>query len=150
MVRRRRHVVFAAAFLIVLAFFWIAFSVAVVHGDSMLPTYRSGEMVLVDRLNLLGAWTRGDVVLAKANNEHLIKRVFRLPGETLTEREAQQFRLVTDFFEPTHDAENPLRVPPGQVVILGDNAAVSDDSRLFGPIKTSEVVGRVLNAPRSR
>ena len=38
----------------------------------------------------------------------------------------------------------PVDVPPGEVFLLGDNRANSEDSRDFGPVREDEVVGRVL------
>jgi len=146
MPHKRRHLFAAVSFVILLVFLLTEFRIAVVHGDSMLPTYKNGQMVLVNRLPG-GRVSHGDVVLVKANDEVLIKRVYRLPGETLSLRDAYRFRHATEYFEPTHRSEAPLRVPDGRMVVLGDNSAVSDDSRSFGPIALSDVIGKVLNAP---
>lgn len=37
----------------------------------------------------------------------------------------------------------PLKVPPGQVFLLGDNREVSDDSRDWGTVPTAQIFGRV-------
>src|SRR5204863_4532239 len=95
------------------------FRLASVHGDSMLPTYKDGQYVLVNRLpGYSSRLNRGDVVLVRANNDILIKRVYRLPGETLTRRESWRFTSVKEYFEPTHNDESPLRVPAGFIVVL--------------------------------
>jgi signal peptidase I len=143
-----RQVLLATAGVLLLVFLLAEFRIVLVHGDSMLPTYHNGQTVVVNQLSIFGAhWKRGDVVLVRIGNEILIKRVFRLPGETLSEAESERFKRVKEFFEPTKRKEAPFRVPPGYVVVLGDNAAVSDDSRSFGPVKLSDVLGAVINAP---
>jgi signal peptidase I len=45
-----------------------------------------------------------------------------------------------------HDRSNmrALVVPAGSVFVLGDNRAESDDSRSFGPILESSIVGKAL------
>lgn len=114
----------------------------------MLPTYKDGQMVLVNRLpGFASRLKHGDVVLVRANNEILIKRVYKLPGEILNRSESWMFNNSKDYFEPTHKNDAPLKVPADFIVVLGDNAAVSDDSRSFGPVALTDVVGLVLNSP---
>lgn len=145
---RRRQIVAAVMFIVLLVFLLTEFRLASVHGDSMLPTYKDGQLVLVNRLpGYSSRLSRGDVVLVRANNDILIKRVYRLPGETISRAEAWRFGGVKEYFEPTHNLDVPLRVPNGFIVVLGDNAAVSDDSRNFGPVALTEIVGKVMNAP---
>ena len=36
------------------------------------------------------------------------------------------------------------RVPPGEFYMLGDNRAISCDSRYWGPIKGSSIIGKVV------
>jgi signal peptidase I len=146
--RGNRQVLLAAAGVVLLLFLLAEFRVVVIHGESMLPSYHDGQTVLVNQLTLFGShWKRGDVVLVRANNEILIKRIFRLQGETLTLAESRRFQGVKEFFEPTNRKDAPFKVPAGYVVVLGDNAAVSDDSRSFGPVKLSDILGSVFNAP---
>jgi signal peptidase I len=38
----------------------------------------------------------------------------------------------------------PVRVPPAQYFVLGDNRGASDDSRFWGPIPTAAIVGVVV------
>src|SRR5947207_4638782 len=70
MPRKRRHLIFAVSFVVLLVFLLTEFRLAVVHGDSMLPTYQNGQMVLVNRLASSGNKLKhGDVVLVRSNNE---------------------------------------------------------------------------------
>ncbi|WP_170135549.1 signal peptidase I [Nannocystis exedens] len=56
-----------------------------VHGPSMLPTLRDGDVMFVDKLRRGEVPARGDIVLFAGgdNGERLVKRVLALPGETL-------------------------------------------------------------------
>lgn len=38
----------------------------------------------------------------------------------------------------------PVKVPPGQYFVLGDNRAVSDDSRFWGPVPAGSIIGTVV------
>src|ERR1051325_11302490 len=117
MPRKRRHLIFAISFVVLLVFLLTEFRLAVVHGDSMLPTYKNGQMVLVNRLANSSRLNHGDVVLVRANYEILIKRVYRLPGELLSKRESLRFWRVKEYFEPTHRDDMPLRIPNGNIVV---------------------------------
>ncbi|MCY0988034.1 signal peptidase I [Nannocystis sp. ILAH1] len=55
-----------------------------VHGDSMIPTLRDGDVVFVDKLERGKVPARGAIVLFEGDGgEKLIKRVIALPGEAL-------------------------------------------------------------------
>jgi signal peptidase I len=151
MSRTRRQFIAVLVFLLVAGFFMTRFRLAVVHGESMMPTYRDGELVLVNKLGSEATnLQRGDVVLVRNGKDILIKRVVFLPGDILRGHDALAFRRVWQYFEQVPDPSSPiggmsLRVPQGTIVVLGDNPAVSDDSRLFGPVPIEDVIGRVVN-----
>ena len=152
----RRQQVLIAVFILLAAFFSVTFRLAIVSGDSMLPTYHDGEPILLLRSN----WARsplqkGDVVLFKSGDEVLIKRIAFLPGEALPLEATFAFRRLADRFDPAPpDPAAPglerLIVPADRVVVLGDNRRNSTDSRTFGPIALTAVLGRVVSArPRA-
>jgi signal peptidase I len=151
--RKRRHIIAALLFVVFVLFLTTSFRLAVVRGDSMLPSYHDGQLVLVNRFGLLGGPLRpGDVVLVNIGHDALIKRIAYLPGQTINETETPLFRRVKDYFNvtppPNDDLSVPkLTVPPGYIVVLGDNRRVSEDSRLFGPIAEHDIIGRVINTP---
>jgi signal peptidase I len=153
----RRQVCAVALFLAVALLFTTNFRMAVVRGDSMLPTYHDGQVVLARRVRPSAAdLSRGDVILLRHGNDTLIKRVAMLPGDTISGWDARAFRRVRDYFDETDDPPGGgplairLTVPKGYVVVLGDNRRVSDDSRAFGPVAEKDIIGRVVNAPPAR
>jgi signal peptidase I len=154
-VRTKRQVIAVVLFLVVVVFFTTTFRMAVVRGDSMLPTYRDGQVVLVNRWHALnGPLRQGDVVLIQKGDEVLIKRIAYLPGQTIEPPASFAFRRVWEYFEVERqpDVQDPrrgvrLKVPPKYAVVLGDNPSVSEDSRLFGPVALNDILGRVVGAP---
>jgi signal peptidase I len=42
------------------------------------------------------------------------------------------------------DVQMPVTVPAGDIWLMGDNRTNSDDSRYFGPVAASSVIGHVL------
>jgi signal peptidase I len=140
--KRKLATGFGAGLLFMLAFalfFQFHFTTVVVTGESMEPTFRSGQRLLVCRAYwLVGPIRRNDIVVLRSQEretEYLIKRVDRMPGE------------VVDFLNvPTtwKIVQGELRVPEGHLYVIGDNREASEDSRNFGPVPIDRVVGKVI------
>lgn len=79
-----------------------------------------------------------------------IKRVIATEGQTIEIREGTVFVDGKKMVEPyLHDQTPlpdfaPLEVPKGKIFVMGDNRFNSQDSRSFGPIPTSSIVGRAF------
>ena len=152
----RRQFLFVLAFLMVVSLFVMTFRMGLVRGDSMDPTYHDGQVVLVHRRNWLNRrLERGDVVVLKKDNDVIIKRIYRLPGEEVVDQNliSNSIRYdLTDYYEQpieVEDRRKPPRlfVPQGYVVVLGDNPRVSEDSRVFGPVPIKDILGVAVNSP---
>jgi len=85
----------------------------------------------------------------------LVKRVIALPGQTVYSAGDSVYvdgRRLAEPYLPAHDplgapiasSQHPYHVPPGQFYLLGDNRADSCDSRYWGPIQGSTIVGRAI------
>ena len=90
------------------------------------------------------------VGVVQPSTEEFIKRVVGLPGETVEGRDGAVHidgrRLREPYLAPgavTADFP-PVPVPEGHLFVMGDNRANSSDSRVFGPIPKSLVVGRTI------
>lgn len=150
-----RQTVLICVLLVLAVFFVTTFRLGVVTGESMLPTYQDGQMVLVNRR----FWRhtpikRGDVVLVRKDRDVLIKRIACLPGEEITDPEllARAYTGgLADYYEqpiPAAAGRRPrLFVPENFYVVLGDNRPASDDSRAFGPVPEHDVLGVVVASP---
>jgi signal peptidase I len=81
-------------------------------------------------------------------NEMLVKRIVGLPGEVVEIREGIVLidgeRLPEPFpHDPSYQTMAPMRLGPLQYFVLGDNRDNSNDSRAFGPVDRTSIVGRV-------
>ena len=85
----------------------------------------------------------------------LVKRVIALPGQTIYSSGNSIYvngRLLAEPYLPRYDpsgppiasSQHPYRVPPGEVYLLGDNRSDSCDSRYWGPITGSSIIGKVV------
>ena len=116
---------------------------------SMLPNLHEGEYVIVDKISyLLHPPERGDIiVLKRAGSPDLIKRVIGLPGDTLEIHTGQVFINGVALNEPY--LAQPIvggfpahTIDPGHYFVMGDNRNNSEDSRIFGAVPGSDIIGR--------
>jgi len=126
-----------------------------VSGPSMAPQVRSGEFVVINTLAYrIGAPRRGDIVAFRHDGvtpELYIKRVIGLPGERIRIDRGVVYVNGVRLNEPyvrfgDTRSEPEVTVPPDSVYVLGDNRAVSQDSRVFGPVPERELLGKALAA----
>lgn len=122
------------------------YTIAVVHGSSMEPTLWAGDRLLVRRCAVTKL-RRGDIVVIR--EPHLparaAERLAWLPAAPGLNRFLVK-RAVAIAGDPVPSAMHAPQevVPPGTVVILGDNPFESRDSRLYGFIHAEHVVGRAV------
>jgi signal peptidase I len=155
----RRQATFIGVFLIVVLMFVTTYCMGVVRGASMEPTYQDGQVVLVRRHTILNPTLhRNDVVLLQRDRgEVIIKRIYRLPGEEVLPGYPfligkGQSQGLSDYYEQEtlktrRVVSTRFFVPHGYIAVLGDNPDVSEDSRFFGPVRISDVLGVVVDAP---
>ena len=121
-----------------------------VQGNSMEPSFRDGQRIIVSRLDyMLGEPQRGDVVVfhyPKDPNRDFIKRVIGLPGDTVVIEQGQIAINGAPLAEPYIMADfrysGRWQLGPDEFFVLGDNRNNSNDSHDFGPIGRSFIVGR--------
>jgi signal peptidase I len=138
------------------------FQVGIVRGASMEPSFHSGQVIVIDRHHYRQhPVRRGDVIVLREGDSILIKRVHAVAGDRiwtlLCTEDGELYReIVEPFMLPRVQRLMPLlpfyrltryTVPPGTVYVVGDHTSASVDSRHFGPIPVSDILGRVTNSP---
>jgi signal peptidase I len=141
-----------------------------IPSGSMEPTLNINDRILVDKLAYhLHGVHRGDIIVfATPKDEHcagppvanLVKRVIGLPGETISLSGGQVYinhKLLPEPWLPTavqkettsgptsqsFSLQGPFKIPAHDVYVMGDNRQGSCDSRYWGPIPESSIVGKV-------
>lgn len=133
-----------------------------VHGTSMEPTLWNGERLLVNKFEYRFSKPKiGQIIIfhppigvcaeVPPNPPDFVKRVIALGGETVYMRNGEVYvdgKLQSEPYLPApwRDQANttPVHVPVGDVWVLGDHRVVSLDSRCYGPVPISRIVGRVM------
>ncbi len=131
----------------------------IVSGASMDPTFADGQYLIVDEISYrFNEPARGDVVIFKYPKDpkkYFIKRIIGLPGENVVINEkgevsAQQkgSDTIISLKEPyVHFPKNEpsLRaLGDDEYFVMGDNREGSYDSRMWGPVKRSLLIGKAL------
>jgi signal peptidase I len=132
---------------------------------SMEPTLHgcptcNDDHVLVDKISYdFGDPKASDIVVfhrpknAHVSDNVLIKRVIGLPNDKISMTRGQVFVNGKPMREPYLNKDHscyatstfsPLTVPAKEVFVMGDNRCDSTDSRAFGPIAESSIIGRAF------
>lgn len=149
--RRTLVRVLVLASLSFIIFRWILLPIRA-EGISMLPTYESGSLHLVNRLAYSREKpVRGDVVGIKLAGPHVlyVKRIVGLPGERLSIAQGQVYINGAPLEEPYVRNRRPWDVPevtmtPREYFVIGDNRGMRSGDHDFGRVDVSRIVGRVI------
>lgn len=163
-------ILIGSALVIALVIKTFLFQAFYIPSESMKPTLNVGDRVLVNKLSYrVHDVNRGDIVVfetppkakdANGKIKDLVKRVVGLPGETVETHSGIVFVNGHQLAEPylrngvktcalnsdpgTCGDVPATTVPSGDVFVMGDNRTASKDSRAFGAITESSIVGRVF------
>jgi signal peptidase I len=136
-----------------------------VQQGSMENTLLPDQYVLVDKLSpRWHTYSYGDIVVfkppatwAQGSDVPFIKRVIGLPGDTVALKQGLLYVNDIKVIEPyIFTGDDGIRqqslpapggasswvVPAGELFVMGDHREDSADSRNFGPVEISNVVGR--------
>tara|TARA_B100000029_G_scaffold513956_1_gene615088 strand:+ start:372 stop:896 length:525 start_codon:yes stop_codon:yes gene_type:complete len=136
------------------------------YGQSMHPTYKHGEWIIIERIPKNWTPSKGDVIVFQNGWEKLTKRVIALPGEEVKikhgyiyvngkkHKDRWSHHNITYWTEPEEDrAKKPKEdwlflntdmdvgvIPKGYVWVIGDNRSLS----WMGKCRIEDVVGVTL------
>jgi signal peptidase I len=162
-------VLIASALIIALLVKAFLFQAFYIPSDSMVPTLKTNDRVIVNKLSYhLHSVHRGDIVVFTTPKgadgkpidptiKDLVKRVIGLPGETVSEKDGHVLingKAINESYLPAGTVSDCTQfvancfpsgpLPANHYWVMGDNRAGSRDSRSFGAITKSEIVGRVF------
>ena len=131
---------------------WLVAELFLVPSGSMEPTLNAGDHVLVDKLAYRsGRPARGDLIVfhRPRTGEIMLKRVVAVAGDQVGIEDGVLHVNGRARAEPFVDHRQvdsvyfgPVGVPRGDVFVMGDQRGNSVDSREFGPVPVTRIVGR--------
>ena len=163
--------IFLMAIIIIVPIRMFLFQPFFVQGASMEPNFEDGQYLIVNELGYkktdLGIFVvkpykkmkREEIVVFHYPRNHklfFIKRIIGLPDETIkihngkvmiyNKDNPNGFELKESYLPKDLKTKGDVdyKIKSDEYYVLGDNRTHSSDSRIWGPIKTSDVVGRVF------
>jgi signal peptidase I len=120
---------------------FLSFQIIHVDGESMQPTIMKGNYVLVNCYSyFFREPKKGDIVLIKRKtkdpSDHInlsIKRITGIPGDEVEYQNANDSSKTETVY-----------LSEGEYFMVGDNAGDSYDSRHYGAVKDSTIIGKVI------
>ena len=167
--RRRRALAETAATILVVVLLAglvraFAFQTFGIPSSSMVPTLGVYDRIVVQKAFF--SWRdvhEGEIVVfghppldhCPGPQGDLVKRVIALPGQTIYSSGDSIYvngrRLAEPYLPhddplgpPIASRQHPYHVPTGEFYLLGDNRADSCDSRYWGPVTGSSIIGKVV------
>lgn len=147
-------VIFIVAFALAYLLQNFVFGNFVIRQRSMEPNFYENDRVFINRLTYkFNDPKRGDIVILvdpMGSQDDFIKRVIALPGEIIQITDGDVYinekKIRENYISSDRSVDNlgPIRIPPGDFFVMGDNRPVSQDSRRFGPVPKSQILGKVM------
>ena len=147
------------ALLIVLPLRYFLFQPFFVNGQSMEPNFSQNDYLIIDEMSYrLGDPERGDIVVFKYPEDpskRFIKRVIGLPGETVDVSNGQVIINGKDGSKVLDETgylpynvfttgNVKISMREDEYFVMGDNRAVSFDSRSWGILPRKNIIGKVF------
>lgn len=124
--------------------FNLKFTIVLVSGSSMEPTYHNGDLLLAEKHTEIN---RFDKVIIITDNKFIIKRIIGLPGETIEYKNNNLYvngKLIKDIYRNGNTNDFSVTISNNGYYCLGDNRENSRDSRYFGEFNRQSIFAKVI------
>jgi signal peptidase I len=150
--KKKIIIILSALAIISVVYFLISHGIYNVSGTSMNPNFNEGESIVANKFSyLLKEPERGDVVVVEEEGKKYLKRVVGLSEELISIKDCKIYindNLITEYYIKGNCTFGNQNVSLGkdQYYVLGDNREPnqSTDSRIYGPITKSKIIGQVI------
>ena len=143
--------------IIVLLIKWFIATPINVVGESMIPTLKDGDMMLLDEISYrFSDIKRFDIVVVKSKDGLIIKRVIGLPGEKVKCKNGDIYinnkKLRENYDHAYTEDFDEIKISKNNYFVLGDNRVNSMDSREYGTFDKKKIRGKthIILFPFSR
>lgn len=146
------RIIVIAAFAFVV--FGLIFGIAPMKGSDMEPELSQGDLLIYYRVGR--SFAHNEIVIMERDGSRYVGRIIALPGETVNISDSGVINIdgnnivESDIFFDTLPYQSsgryPLTLGADEYFVLGDKRDTAKDSRYFGAVKGSEIIGRVITS----
>lgn len=142
---------------IMTALYLFLFGLIRYNDDGMKPAIKDGDLVIYYRIDK--KYSVGDLLTYEYKGKVRVARVIATAGSTIDINEnglvvngspQQEQDIYTETLPYKKGIKFPMKVPSGQLFVLGDNRSTAVDSRVFGAIPLKDTQGKVVVLIRRR
>lgn len=142
--------IIAIVVILIVAIYVVSFQEVI--GPSMNNTLKSGDITVVNKLVFrLRNIKRNEIVSLKKDDKIMVKRIIGLPGEHIEYKDNILYVDGKKISDSRSSSTKDFKlesigydtIPKDMYLVLGDNRTNSSDSRTFGLVKKSDIIGKV-------
>lgn len=142
---------------VLVALYYLVFGLLRYNDDGMKPALKDGDLVVYYRLDK--RYSVGDLLVYSYKGKERVARVIATEGSTIDINEngliingspQQEQDIYKETLLYKEGVTFPIKVPPGQLFVLGDNRTTAVDSRIFGTVPIQDTQGKVVTVLRRR
>ena len=125
------------------------FDTYIITNKSMRPTLDEGDEILLIKKNFIFSGIKNfDIIVFRQGENNLVKRVVGCEGDRIKIIEGELYLnndlIKCEYYFFAEEDNASYTIGKNQYFVLGDNIAVSEDSRSFGLINESDIIGQVI------
>lgn len=137
--------------------FTFLFGVNRTTDHSMSPAIKDGDLVVFYRMDK--HYVANDLVMLNYDGEKQTRRVIAVAGDTVDISEEglminnslqQEYEIYTKTQRFEGGIDFPITLKENEIFVLGDNRENALDSRMYGPIKVNDTLGKIITVIRRR
>lgn len=114
----------------------------------MYPYLHDGQIVIINAHCNIEDLQKDDIVVFETEDEYAVKRIIALSGDTVSLSSNSLYINSIKITPYTYDGTSEVvyNLDTNQYFVIGDNYRISFDSRDYGPIEFSNIIGKVVIA----
>ena len=125
------------------------FDTYIITNKSMRPTLDEGDEILLIKKNFIFSGIKNfDIIVFRMGENNLVKRVVGCEGDRIEIIDGELYLnndlIKCEYYFFAEEDNASYTIGKNQYFVLGDNIAVSEDSRSFGLINESDIIGQVI------